>query len=68
MTKLITFPTKHINLVEEICKNDDVLSEKMAFLILNEAAKVSQSDNIKPIVAVIHKYLSIEDNLKQKRI
>ena len=40
----------------------------MAFLILNEAAKVSQSDNIKPIVAVIHKYLSIEDNIKQKRI
>lgn len=39
----------------------------MAFLILNEASRVNQSDGIKPIVNIIHKYLDINDNLTQKR-
>ena len=39
----------------------------MAFLILNEASKVNQSDAIKPIVNVIHKFLNIDDHLRNKR-
>jgi hypothetical protein len=40
----------------------------MAFLILYEAAKVSQSDGIKPIINVIHKFIEIDDKLRAKRI
>lgn len=40
----------------------------MAFLILYEAAKVSQSDGIKPIINVIHKFIEIDDHLRSKRI
>ncbi len=67
ISKVINFQTKYFNIVEYLCKNDEVLSEKMAFLILNEASRVNQSDGIKPIVNVIHKYLDIDDDLKQKR-
>ncbi len=67
ISKVINFQTKYFNIVEYLCKNDEVLSEKMALLILNEASRVNQSDGIKPIVNVIHKYLDIDDDLKQKR-
>lgn len=39
----------------------------MAYLILYEASRINQSDGMKPIVNVIHKYLEIDDELKQKR-
>jgi len=68
MSKVINFQTKHFNLVEYLCKDDEVMSEKMAFLILYETAKVNQSDGIKPIVSVIHKFLDIEDKLRPKRL
>jgi hypothetical protein len=68
MSKVINFQTRHFNLVDYLCKDDEVMSEKMAFLILYEAAKVGQSDGIKPIVTVIHKFLDIDDKFKQKRL
>lgn len=61
MSKVINFQTKYFNIIEYLCKNDEVLSEKMAYLILHEASRVNQSDGIKPIVGVIHKFLDIED-------
>lgn len=67
MSKIINFQTKYFDLVEYLCKDDEVLSERMAFLILSEASRVNQSDGIKPIVNVIHKYLNINDKLKNKR-
>lgn len=44
MEKIIKFPTKHFNLVDFVCKENQILSEKFAYLILMETAKVSQSD------------------------
>lgn len=35
MSKIINFQTKYFDLVEYLCKDDEVLSERMAFLILN---------------------------------
>ncbi len=67
MSKIINFQTKYFDLVDYLCKNDEVMSEKLAFLILNETSKVNQSDSVKPIVNVIHKFLDIDDHLRNKR-
>ena len=40
----------------------------MGYLLLNKCAGVNQSDQVKPIVASIHEYLEIDDDLKKLRL
>ena len=58
--KVIKFPTD-LNMVEYLCKDDRPLSEKFAYLILVETGKVSQSDEIKPIITTINRFIQIKD-------
>jgi hypothetical protein len=39
----------------------------MAYMILNETFKVSQSDEVKSKIATIHQFLNINDALQEKR-
>lgn len=55
-------------MIEELCKGDSILSEKMGYLLLNKCAGVNQSDQVKPIVASMHEFLKIDDDLKKNRI
>lgn len=40
----------------------------MGFLLLNSCSNAQQSDQVKPIIASIHEYLKIDDDLKKRRI
>lgn len=40
----------------------------MGFLLLNTFTNVQQSDQAKPIIASMHEYLKIDDDLKKRRI
>lgn len=64
MEKIIKFPTKHFNLIDFICKDNQILSEKFAYLILMETAKVSQSDEVKAIILTMHKFIEIKDSMQ----
>jgi len=67
MEKVIKFPTD-LNMVEYLCKDDRALSEKFAYLILVETGKVTQSDEIKPIISTIHKFIDIKDEWQENRL
>lgn len=66
--KIIGHRVEGAKMIEDLCKDDSVLSEKMGYLLLSKSASVNQSDQIKPIVASIHEYLNIDDDLKQMRV
>ena len=66
--KVIKYPTEHYNLVDYLCKDNRPLSEKFAYLLLNEINKVSQSDEIKPIIASAFKFLQIKDDFEKERV
>ena len=66
--KAIKYPTPHFNIVEYLCKDDRALSQKFAYLILVEANRVTQSDEIKPIVAAILRFVEIKDEYQKDRI
>lgn len=55
--KVIKFPTSHYNLVDYLCRGDRPLSEKFAYLLLVETGKVTQSDEIKPIISSVIRFL-----------
>lgn len=67
MEKVIKFPTD-LNMVEYLCKDDRPLSEKFAYLILIETGKVGQSDEIKPIITTILRFLEIKDDYQEHRL
>lgn len=68
LEKVIKFPADHFNIIDYVCRNDRPLSEKFAYLILVETGKVSQSDDIKPIIASAHRFLAIKDDFEQLRV
>lgn len=68
MDKIISHRVEGANIIETLCKNNSVISQKMGFLLLNTFSNVQQSDQAKPIIASIHEYLKIDDDLKKRRI
>lgn len=48
-------------MLSTLCKDNRINSEKMGYLLLNSVTSVAQSDYVKPIIASIHEYLSIQD-------
>ena len=64
MDKIISHRVENANLIEYLCKNNSVISEKMGYLLLTTCSNVQQSEQVKPIIASIHEYLKIEDALK----
>ena len=68
MDKIIAHRVEGANMIEELCKGDNTLSEKMGYLLLNKCGAVNQSDQVKPIVASMQEFLNIDDELKNQRI
>lgn len=68
MDKIITYRVEGANMIAELCKNDQILSEKMGYMLLNKSSSVNQSDHVKPVIASIHEYLSIDDALRPLRV
>lgn len=66
--KVIKYPTEHYNLVDFLCRNDRPLSEKFGYLLLVEIGKVSQSDEVKPIIASALKFLEVKDDYEPHRL
>lgn len=59
LNKIINYPTTNVSLVELLCKDNHVLSEKLGFTILFNISRVDRSDYVKPIIAIIHQFLAI---------
>ena len=68
MDKIIAHRVAGANMIEELCKGNHILSEKMGYLLLNKCAAVNQSDQVKPIVASIHEFLRVNDDLAKLRV
>ena len=39
----------------------------MGYMLLHNCSNVQTSDNLRPVIASMHEYLNIEDELKLKR-
>lgn len=61
MNKIISFPIKHLNLIEMVCKGSPCMSERVAYLLLHNCAKVTHSDSVKPVISAIHQFISMQD-------
>lgn len=68
MDKIITFRIEGAKMIEGLCKGHRILSEKLGYLLLYNSSKVSQSDQVKPIISSIHEYLNIDDEIKESRL
>lgn len=68
LEKIIKHPTYAFNMVDEICRDDRALSEKFAYLALYEANKVNQSDEVKPIILAMQRFLEIKDEHQDERV
>lgn len=66
--KAIKYPITHFNIVEYLCRDDRPLSEKFAYLILVETGKVTQSDEVKPIISAVLRFLEIKDDFSKDRV
>lgn len=55
-------------MIQQLCEGNRLLSEKLGYLLLVNCAKVNQSDQVKPIIASIHEFLNIDDEMKDKRV
>lgn len=66
--KLIKYPSQNFNIIDYICKDDRRLSQKFAYLALVQTSKVNQSDDVKPIIFAMHKFLEIKDDYSQLRV
>lgn len=68
LEKAIKYPTAHYNLVDYLCREDRLISEKTAYLLLFEISKVTQSDEVKPFIASLLRFLEIKDEMCQLRV
>lgn len=59
MNKIISFPTKQVNLIEMVCKDSPSVSERFAYLLLHSCSKVTHSDSVKPIISAIYQFISM---------
>ena len=66
--KIINFRIEGAKMIESLCKGQRILSEKVGYLLLYNSGKVSQSDQVKPIISSIHEFLNIEDEIKESRL
>ena len=55
-------------MIESLCKGQRILSEKFGYLLLYNTNKVSQSDQVKPMIAGIYEFLNIDDDIKDQRL
>ena len=68
LTKLLKFNMEGGSIITNLCKNNSEMSQKVALILLKESAKVSQSDQIKPIITSIFEFLEIEDCFSKPRL
>lgn len=59
---------KSAKMIDMVCRNNSVNSERMAYLLLSNISKVCHSDDIKPLIEGVHQYLAIDDALRPARI
>lgn len=68
LEKLTKHHPKNSKLLNIICHENTVNSEKFAHLILYSMSKIYHSDDIKPLIEAMHEFLSLDDSLKKKRV
>lgn len=68
LDKLTKHHPRNSKIIEIVCRNHPVNSERLGYLILHEITKVAHSDEVKPIIEAIHQFLDIKDDLSQQRL
>ena len=59
--------SKKPGFVSSICRNNAVVSERVAYCISDGLMKVKHSDDSKPLIESIVEYLGIKDDLSEHR-
>lgn len=67
LEKLVKTINKKPGFVASICRNNSLVSERLAYCISECLMKVTHSDDSKPIIETVIEFLSIKDELTQQR-
>lgn len=59
---------KSARMIDMVCRDNAVNSERMAFLFNYGISKVSHSDDVKPLIEGVHQFVAIDDGMRAARI
>jgi|JI6StandDraft_1071083.scaffolds.fasta_scaffold19444_1 hypothetical protein len=67
LEKLVKAVSKKPGFISNICRNNSVVSERVAYCISEGLMKVTHSDDSKPLIESIIEYINIKDDLTDQR-
>lgn len=68
LEKLVKISSKKPGFIKSLCRDNTVISERIAYCVTEDLMKVTHSDSSKPLIETIIEYITLEDDLKQKRM
>ena len=67
LEKLVKAVSKKHGFISNICRDNAVVSERIAYCISDGLMKVKHSDDSKPLIESIIEYLGVKDDLTEQR-